>query len=219
MKKKKLPHGEIFAVPLPGGAFLHGRILLDINGTLKRRLFPEDASLTALGRAYLVEMYSVVRSSIGYKPSAVLIPGAIVDAKEANEIWADWSIVGHNAVDPKKIEFPETLIGFQHPQGEIAYECGEIRIPLPLKRNQLSAINQYSARHSAFLWPFVCLWELGRRTDVPKEYKTARIDGTDLRISPYRNQVYAYLPFKMETSYFEKQKTLGLQFERLYEHD
>lgn len=211
---KKLPHGQIFAVPLPDGTYVFGRVLLDVHGTLKRRLFPVDSPLPGMGQAYLVEMYSRVQQSPEYVPSTVLIPGAFVESKAVGNMWP---IVGSKAVDPCTVEFPESTIGFTHATGQIAFECGEMSIPLPLSRAEQHGINAMSLRHSAYLWPFVCLWEMGRRMEVPDEYKMARLAGTDLRMSPQRPRVYEHLPFPMEMSYFEKQAQMGLHLERLYE--
>jgi len=214
MKMKKLPHGTVFAVPLPDETYICGRVLLDIYGCLRRRLFPHDSPLPAYGKAYLVEMYSTVLERPEHVPSPVLIEGAFVESKEVGNAWP---IVGEEPVDPRKVEFPESLIGFRHELGDVAFDCGEIRIPLPVTREVLARANAEGSRHSSFLWAHTCLQTMGRASEVPSEYKAATLGGTDLRISPHRAEIYKHLPFRMEQSYFEKQAMLGLNFERLYE--
>ena len=203
---KKNAHGTVFAVPLPDGTFVTGRVMLDINACLKRRLFPADSPLPGLGQAYLVDMYSAVTRTPESILSAPLVRGAFLESDEVGE---SWPVVGHKAVDPREVEFPETIIGFMTPEGECAFECGEMRLPLPFQDRETEKMGEFKARHSAFIWPFTCLRMLGRDNEVPTDYKTASLQGTDLRQSQYRRTVYEYLPFSMARSYFEKQKTDG----------
>jgi hypothetical protein len=225
---KKLAHGTVFAVPLPDGTYICGRVLLDIYGTLKRRLFPIDSLLPGLGQAYLVEMYSAITIKPEYVPSPVLIPGAFVESKEVGNAWP---IVGQQPIDPRKVEFPEALIGFRHRQGDVAFECGEISFPVPFKEKSALRKTEYflpsggagisvrHTRHSAFYWPYMCLWALGRRSEIPTDWIGITFEHNDLRfcVSSHRARVYEYLPFSMEQSYFEKQAQMGLHLERLYE--
>ncbi len=210
---KKLANGTLFGVPLPDGTFLCGRVMLDVYGCLKRRLFPHDSPLPGLGKAYLVEMYSAILQKAEYVASEVLIPGGFV---ESDEVGDSWPIIGSRPVDPHDVSFPEALIGFMNPIGEVAFRCGEIQIPLPLSHHDLDRIGVSSTRHSAFLWPYTCLRVMGRGDEVPKGYEGATLVGSDLRYSPFREEVYEKLPFPMDQPYFAKQSQLGLQFERLY---
>lgn len=211
---KRLSHGDIFAVPLPDGTHIFGRVLLDIYGTLKKRLFPADSPLPGLGQAFLIEMYSSIQISLEYRPSPVLVPGAFVESKEVGKAWP---IIGSRPVDVRTVEFPESVIGYTHATGQMAFECGEISIPLPFPLTEQRRIDVYKRRHSAFLWPYTCLRVMGRDEEIPAGYKMATLQGGDLRFSPHRSRVYEHLPFPMEMSYYEKQKMLGLDLDRLYE--
>lgn len=212
---EKLAHGTLFAVPLPDGTYLSGRVMLDIYGCLKRRLFPEDSPLPGLGLAHLIEMYSAVTPTPEYVSSPQLVPGAFI---ESWEVGVSWPIIGHKPVDPKTVEFPESLIGYSHPGGDAAFECGEIRIFVPLSYDDvMDRIAVFCGRHSAYLWPYTCLRTMGRVSEVPSEYKTATLVDNDLRLSRHREELYQHLPFAKEESYFQKQAQLGLHLERLYE--
>jgi hypothetical protein len=210
----KIAHGKIFAVPLPDGTYVCGRVLLDIYGLLKRRLFPVDSPLPGLGQAFLVEMYSGISKIAEFVPSPVFVPGAFIESKEIGKAWP---VVGHETVDPRSVEFPESLIGFSHAGGETAFECGEISVALPLSRKELQRIAVLKSAHPAFLWPFTLLRTMGRESEVPVGYKTATLTDADLRFSPRRPRIFEHLPFSMEQTYFERQAQLGLNFERLYE--
>jgi Immunity protein 26 len=206
--------GTVFAVPLPAGNFLCGRVMLDIHGCVKRRLFAAESPLPGLGKAILIEMYSLVVPAPMYVPSPLLIPGAFIEAEEVGKAWP---VLGHNAVDPTVVEFPEALIGYHHPDGQAAFQCGEIHLPIRMPHYDLDRISVFTCIHSAFLWPYTCLRALGREKEVPADYKTATLSDKDLRFSPFREEVYQYLPFPMEEPYFEKQQRMGLHLERLYE--
>src|SRR5262245_40752161 len=124
-----LVHGTLFAVPLPNGTFLCGRVLLDIYACLQRRLFPAGSPLSGLGKAFLIEMYSAVVPASEYIPSEILIRGAFV---ESQEVGRTWPIIGTKPVDPKAVEFPEGLLISMHTHGQVAFQCGEIHLPIPL---------------------------------------------------------------------------------------
>lgn len=211
---KKLAHGTLFAVPLPDGTYLPGRVILDIYGCFKRRLFSEDSPLPGLGKGFLVEMYSKATNAAEFCNSRILIPGAFV---ETDNLAVSWPVVGHLAVNPRTVEFPESLVCYMHQNGEVAFECGEIRIPLPLELDDLDRIGVLMGRHSAYYWPYICLKEMGREAEFPDECNKDSLAENDLRFSAARKKVYKHLPFKMKQSYYEKQKQMGLNLERLYE--
>jgi hypothetical protein len=211
----KPKHGDIFAVPLPDRTYLCGRVTLDISACLTRRLVPAGSPLTGmLGGAFLIEMYRQVLPGLEYIPSPLLVPGAFVDCSD--EVGSSWPIVAHQDVDPQKVEFPEALIGYRTSVGQVAFDCGEMRIGLPFKHAELDRVGEFTRLHSAFLWPYTCLRLLGRESEVPTDYKMATLAGSDLRFSPHRDRIYQHLPFRKELSYFEKQAQLGLHIEHLY---
>ncbi len=211
----KSSHGTIFAVPLPDGMYIFGRVMLDIRAMLKRRLFPHDSPLPLFSDGYVVEMYSLVAVKPVYVPSPVLIPGACVQSKE---VGAKWPVVGWERVDPRTVEFPESLTGWAHPGGEAAFECGEIGYPVPFTRNDVfKRIGVLNSRLSSLYWGYTCLWALGRRDEIPSEWTGITLAHSDLRFSPHREEVYRHLPFPMGMSYFEKQAQMGFHLERFYE--
>lgn len=210
---KKTAHGTLFAVPLPDGTFLSGRVMLDIYACLKRRQFPADSPLPSLGKSFLVEMYSSISHTPTYTQSPKLICGAFVESDELGE---SWRIIGNMPVNPRNVEFPESIIGYMHPLGDGKFESGEIKIQLPIGDNISQRIGEFSTRHSAFLWHYTCLRAMGRGHEVPKGFEGATLAGSDLRNSPHRASIYQHLPFSMEMSYYDKQKIVGFDLDRLY---
>lgn len=210
---KMTTHGTIFAVPLLDDTFVCGRVMLDIYACLKRRLLPADSPLPGLGRALLVEMYSSISRTPTYTPSLKLICGAFVESDELGE---SWQVIGHSPVNPREVEFPETIITYMHPQGDGEFQCGEITIPLPLEGDIARRIGEFSTRHSAVLWHYTCLRAMGRGDEVPRGYEGATLAGSDLRQSPHRASIYQHLPCSLEMSYYEKQKMMGFDLDRLY---
>ena len=217
MSRQKVNAGDVFAVPLPDGEYLFGRVLLDIYATTKRRLFPPDSPLPGLGKALLIEMYGGTASLPEYTPSEMLIPGAFV---EVDKVGTDWPIVAHVPVDVQKVQFPETLIGHMHAEGEVAFECGEIRVLIPITHEVLRReFGVYSTRHSAFLWHYVCLHQLGRGDEIPSDYPAVKnyLRNSDLRFTEHRTRIYEHLPLDINDSYYQQQAKLGLNLERLYQ--
>jgi hypothetical protein len=213
VKMKKSAHGILFAVPLPDETYVFGRVVLDVYACLKQRMLPADSPLPGLGKALLVEMYSAVSHTPTYTPSAKLIRGAFVDSDELGE---SWQVISRLPVNPREVEFPETIIGCMHPLGDGRFECGEIKVLLPIGDNVSQRVGEFSTRHSAFLWHYTCLRAMGRNNEVPKGYEGATLAGCDLRNSPHRALIYQHLPFPMEMSYYEKQKIMGFDLDRLY---
>lgn len=212
MPKSKLEHGNVFAVPLPGGGFLFGRVMLDVRRCVRRGLLPVDSPLSGLSPV-LIEMYRGVSATTDYQPSELLIPGAFV---QSQEIGKSWPLVANVPVNPREVQFPESLIGFMHERGQCAFECGEMSIPLPLSLEECHRIDVHKTLHSSLLWPYTCLRQLGRDSEVPKEYVMASLHHSDLRFSSQRARMYRYLAIKASESYFEQQVKMGHDISRLY---
>ena len=215
MGSQRIHRGDVFAVPLPDGTYLLGRVMLDIYAATKKQLFPADSPLPGLGKAVLIEMYKQVRSSPEYVASDILIPGAFV---EDDEIQRSWPVVANVPVDVCAVEFPEAMVGYMHNTGEVAFLRGEIRLPLPFTQRKMRAMGVFQSSRSAFVWPYTCLHELGRAREIPEEFKpTAHLRHSDLRYSKHRAKVYKYLPINPKHSYYQQQSQLGLNLERLYQ--
>lgn len=222
----KLSHGDLFAIPLPDGTYLSGRIMLDLYGALKRRLLPADSPLIVYGKVYLIEMYSAVSKYPEHIPSPVLIKGALI---AYGAVGNNWPLVGNIPVDPHTVEFPEGLVGFDHSYGQTAFCCGEMRIPVPLLQIARNSRVWYVSpsggpelevgvtSNPPLYWPYMCLWAMGRKNEIPAEWVGITFEHDDFRFTQYRSYIYQYLPFSMEMSYYEKQKQMGLHLERLYE--
>lgn len=212
---KRFVQGDIFAVPLPDGTYLFGRVMLDIYAALKKRLFPADSSLAGMGKALLIEMYQEVAKTLDYQPSPLLIPGAIL---EPDEVGVTWPVVSNVPVDVHDVQFPEAMVGNRHPSGDVPFLCGKIRLPLPFTERDLDSMRVLQTVHSEFLWPYVCLHELGREGEIPDDCRpTSNLFGADLRVTQFRSEVYQHLPIRPSDSYYVPQKQLGLELERFYE--
>jgi hypothetical protein len=170
----KTLHGNIFAVPLPDGTYICGRVLLDVRAIWKQRLLPHDSPLLYANSKCLVEMYSQVQSTPDYLASPLLVAGIFVDASELGK---SWPLIGNEPVYSQKVEFPETLIGFHHPKGESAFECGEISVPLSLTEKEIHrmGLGVFKSSYSAFLWPFACWRLLGHEdSEIPENARGVR---------------------------------------------
>jgi hypothetical protein len=214
MREDRFNEGDIFAVPLPTGEFIFGKIQLDVARLRRSRKLPPDSNLLALGNPVLVEMYRAVSPSSRYAPSQVLIPGAFL---QTNEFGKKWKVVDHIEVDVPNVAFPESLIGHMHDEGSADFICGEIRIPLPISHAAYEDIDVCSTAHSTYYWPAVCMQELGRAEELPEEIRNMeQLSRQDLRFSEHRRYIYKLLPIDTDQSYYEQQAQLGYDIERLY---
>jgi hypothetical protein len=211
---RNIKAGTLFAVPVLEGSFLFGRLMLNSAYCRKKRLLPEGSPIAGLGGECLVEMYRGISTSLEYAPSPVLLPGAWL---WPDNIGRSWPIIGFEDVRCLDVEFPEALIIHPHADGEAAFTCGEIFIPLPLSHQDVDAIGVYRTVHPQVTWGYVCLALMGRQDAIPVDWQNAvGLADTDLRFSTHRDQIYQYLPFDKNLSYFEKQAQLGHRLQRFY---
>jgi hypothetical protein len=213
MQVDALPsHGSIFAIPLPNGRFGAGRLLLDVNRQcIRPALLPPDSPLGFFNGALLVEVYREVADEQRVVGGDVLIPGVFVDPSALRS--GEWPVTGYHAVDPTKLEFPESLL----PVGAHAqFRRGEIALELRLRPREADAINvrptAYSARHLLN----ICLSLLGLEAEVEPEYRGLTLGDSDLRFSPHRAYVYRRLKADVHESYFALALRHGWDPRRLY---
>jgi len=201
--------GKIFAMPLSDGQYVCGRVMLDIPGNIRRRLFPSDTPLGGIFlESVLVEMYSASVPTLGYVPSPIAIPGVLTDA---SRIGKEWPVVAEKPVDPREVEFPESVSGWE---AGAAFFCGEMCLEVPFEEEVwFKEIRVMGTTLLGDCLEDAWLSTVGR----PYKYKYLRLEHIDLRYSRHRARVYEHLPFPMEMSYFDKQAMMGLHFERLYE--
>jgi hypothetical protein len=210
----RIRHGDVFAVPLPNGLFIFGRVMLNVARCVKQRLIPEGSPLGGFNRECLVQMYQHLSPLPEYVPSPVLIPGAYV---WPDELGTGWPIVAHGHVDCRMVEFPECLSGFNHEEGETAFIAGEIFIPIPISNGEYIDLDVQYTVFPPVTWGYNCLHMLGREDIIPEKWRRGLgLADSDLRYSPHRDRIYQYLPFDKDLSYWEKQEQLGHSLERFY---
>ena len=96
--KNQFDIGDVFAVPLPTGEYIFGKILLCIQRLRTRCVLSTKSPLLSLGSPVLVEMYESTSREPQYTPSNVLIPGVFL---QTDTLGGVWPIVENTTVDFK----------------------------------------------------------------------------------------------------------------------
>jgi len=209
----KFKCGDMFAIVLPNGRYVCGRIMLDIDKQcVKPQLLPPGSPLQFFGKAVLVDVYRETTPEPTVVRSNALINGIFVDPRALQK--GDWPIVGHEEVDPTTVEFPEGLIGVE---GRAAFRRGEISLHLPLRSADVRRIGVYNALLNPVNIPDTVLYYLGLKGLINlSNPEAASLKRNDLRFSDHRAEVYHLLGEDPSQSYDEMSTRLGLNLSRFY---
>lgn len=209
----KFKDGSLFAMPLPEGDWLTGRVLLDMPRVTKAITFTPPAPLARRKAMLLVEIYSTAFSEPSDRTSDVLIPGAWVDPDALKgKDKPVWPVVGFRQVDPATVEFPENVFGTSN----IAmFEKGELRLPIRGNANDVERWNANSLVMLPKRFTRVCSHYLGR-TDPTEDPDLFSLSSDDLRFNPNREEVMSKMDAPKGSTYFEWAKSLGIDPTRLW---
>lgn len=136
MKKRAKP-GNIFTCQLDNGLYMFGRVLMDVKVQVfdsKILVKKEHTHLRHYDTGYVVEVYDTIAES-NELPDVlhIKIPGIAVDADTFED--DVWQVIGFKAVDPKEVDFQESL---NYYDGELDYHRGEIFISADVPPSLLS---------------------------------------------------------------------------------
>jgi hypothetical protein len=214
---KKFQTGDVFSFELPEGGHLSGRIMLDVNRQcIRPKRVKADSTLGFFNRALLVEVYRQNTASPGKERAETLIPGVFVDQRALER--GRWEIVGHENVDPTKVEFPEALVT-EGPRPQFIW--GELALALNITYQDVMRIEVYSAIKPSVLLNEIAAYYL-RRATSPNEPELPpgniiSLASSDLRFSAHRDYVYQSLKRDLHQSYFEAALQAGYDLRRFYQ--
>lgn len=179
---------------------------------LERR--PEDQAHEQPETSIRIKTIGINRYFNGLlRGEAIAIHGAFVDRDSLDDAWG---VCGRKTITPCDISFPQALIGHMYDRGECAFRWGEIQIPIPFNSSWLYSTKVYLTRHSTKWWPETVLGTLGHLEKVPEQFRhAANLSSTDLRYNPLRSVVEKHLKFDCNDTYFEVQRSLGMDIGRL----
>ena len=210
----KFKDGSLFAIPLPAGDWLTGRVLLDMARVTKTIAFSPPAPLARRKAMVLVEVYSNASDEPSDLTSDVLIPSAWIDPDalkgKDNPVWP---VVGFREVDPITVDFPENVFGTSN---VAMFEKGEIRLPI---RGDASDVQRWDANSLVMLakrFTQVCSHYLGRIDPTLEDPDIFSLSSDDLRFNPNRDEVMSRIEPPKAATYFEWAKSLGIDPTRLW---
>ncbi len=215
----KFKAGDIFTFQLPNQQYGFGRILLDVSRQcIEPNLIDKSSPLDFFAGCILVELYKQISDRPILTNSEILIPGIYCMDDELDSIW---TIVGHQKIDPLKIDFPEYV------SSRGVHDCftkGEIRLFFPKKavrypnNNIAEDLGIRPSFGSAGGLPYICLYYSNlKHLITPMNPEAYNRDNTDLRLSEHRSKIYQMLEEDENQSYYEMSSKLGLDVTRFYE--
>ncbi len=210
-----LKAGDLFAIPLPDSRYLTGRVILDIGQALKRGLITPGTMLGFQSGSILVETYRQISETPVPSISEVLIPGVFVgktlfSPREKGH----WHVIGHQPIDPTRVEFPEALYGSKR---GMMFTRGEIELPVPLGHEALDRFKARLAVLPAKLLADVCLYCLGLKDLVRSPVAAAgALPEADLRYTDQRDEIYRLIGDDPNQTYHEMSTRHGHDVARLF---
>jgi hypothetical protein len=217
---EKFKAGDIFALELPTGEYITGRVLLDVkNQCIRPKLLSSDSRLGFFNGYVLTEIYKQTFSEPTAERSEVLIPGIWTDSGSLKD--GHWQIISHEEVDPTQVEFPEAFILYG--ARTILFTRGEIEIPIEMTYEEYKQINVLKTKGASGWLGETCLYYLGRKDEINDpdlaDVELRSLKHADLRFNDFRSEAYRRLGEDENISYFEMSLKHGHDIRRFYDID
>jgi hypothetical protein len=212
----KFKAGDIFTFKLPTNEYMCGRIMLDVKQQcIRPKLIKPESPLNFFNGSLLVEIYKSTSSEPTANRSEVLIPGVFIGSNFLES--GEWSIMDDENVDPKEVEFPESLVA----RGLRAqFIRGEIALDIDLKEEELQRLNVYRTKMPSAIIGEICLYYLGRADEINnpqvQDIELLSLKDSDLRFTEHRSEIYHMLREDENQSYYEMSTRLGYDIQRFY---
>lgn len=207
-------HGDVFSLQLPGGKYVAGRVILDVHKQcVRRKKITDESSLSFFDGTVLVDLYMHVADEPASDLAERLIAGVFVMDNLLKS--GQWPVIGYVEVDPRIVEFPETLANVQ---GRMCFQRGEVVLPFAAHAPLLDSLMVYPTMHRADKLPMVCNFYLQQagviqhvNDDQARDLKYA-----DLRYNEHRSEIYALLGEDESQSYYQMSSRFGHDIARFY---
>lgn len=214
MPAAKYRAGDLFALPLPAGDWLTGRVLLDVDTVLDKRIVTSTSPLRTHKGSVLVEVYSAVSDKPSGSVSGVLVPGQwVMSDALTGRAKPTWPIVGHEEVNPEAVDFPEEIIATDP---TMTFAKGEIQQPISVARQEKDRFRVGVLFHNCARFVAICEYFLGRKENLGRNPEGFSLARDDLRFSPIRGEVYKMLKRDPSRAYAEWAREEGLDPARLW---
>jgi Immunity protein 26 len=217
---QKYKAGDIFSLQLPTGEYMNGRVILDVKQQCIRPKLLESGSPLGFHNGHvLTEIYKQTFSEQSAVRSDILIPGIWTDSGSLKD--GHWKIVGHEAVDPTQIEFPEAFVGYG--ARTILFLRGELKLPIDMTNEENDQLHIRDTARASGLLGEICLYSLGREDEINDpdlvDVELRSLKHSDLRFNEFRSEAYRRLGEDEDIPYFEMSLKHGYDIRRFYEID
>lgn len=210
----KFKHGDIFSIRLSNGKYISGRIMLDVKKqcVLSKKI-GSDSPLDFFNGTLLVDLYKNISDEPVFSLTEPLIPGIFILDTALKS--GQWPIISYEGVDPKCVEFPETLANVQ---GRLCFQRGEVVLPFPTNASLHDNLEIYPTIHRPEKLPLISNYYLHLEGIIKhmNDEQMRDLKHCDLRFSNYRAEIYALLGEDEDESYYEISSRLGYDISRFY---
>ncbi|SFB72333.1 Immunity protein 26 [Flexibacter flexilis DSM 6793] len=210
--KRRLKIGDIFAINLPDGSCVTGRIMFYTKKQLP--LNNEDSKtnqgtwMMTIGGGVYVDIYKDLKQKPDLLISEPLFRGIFISTALLSD--GTWEIISNVPVNPQDVEFPQYVISIPPGVGSWFYVRGEVCLSLPGEKgyNQWHGISCKMIMHTditRFILKYLNL----------QETKDS-LEKMDLRYHPEKNLVYETLGLNPDESYDSFSKRNGYDIGRFF---
>lgn len=219
-QKKNYKVGDIFSFEIAPNEYAFGRILLDINECLNKKLIDKTSTIYfGNDDTIFIELYKQTfsKKKVDVNELDILITGLYTS--NAALLLNRWQVFDFKKVTYKDIDFPESLSNSGAFNGN--FTKGELKFKINISYEEIEKINIYRIEHGAIKIPQIVLYALGRKDEIKLEddkKEIRNIENYDIRFSKYKDEIYKLLPEEFKnTSYHDLAKKKGFDTKRFYE--
>lgn len=182
--------GDLFAIPVRELGFVTGHAVLVVDDPATSRKLGKTSRLRERG-ALLVDVYGPATPAPSPDSAAMLVHGVWTDSDPLERRRSRWNVIGHRAVDPTAVEFPEWVINSgRGPR----FERGEISRPLAIEPSEVDRIDCRRPFIALAALASICVNVLGRGDLLGEDRILFALDAEiDLRYSEHRSRIYQLL--------------------------
>lgn len=184
-----LKPGDIFTQQTATGKFIFGRILLDVDSLIARKIIdPTHSALAFFRESYLVECFDQVSEANTLTTEKITVRGVFLSKGAAEK--GDWTPIGENPVKPENLDFPEF---FANVNGHFYLMKGELK--LRAKMN-LTLMEKFKVRGTILgggAFKYIAAFHAGDTECIPEFWlEIASLKSSDLRFRSENEQKIAW---------------------------
>lgn len=218
---KRLNNGDVFSYKLLNDQYLFGKIIfLPNRNTYKLLINPKCYLAGWFKGSYLLNIYNQISMDKELKTKDLSYEGIFVSSSEFSDNKERIEIIGNEQINPKEVEFPETVganreDGYFLQRGELILPIKDITPDIERKISEEKVVNSFTDICS---FGDAILFYQNRKSEMQREYFAGwKHTPSDLRFhSELKNKIYNLIGEAPNQNYYELALKYGYDLTRLY---